>query len=269
MELGISTHTYAWAIGVTGYAPPINPMGAFELLETARKQNISLIQFADNLPLHQLSDAELNKLNEVARKWKICLQVGIRGTSPDMLQTYLELALRFSSPIVRAIITDSDIQLGESNIAQVLKNYEQQKVILAIENHGLQTTEQLIGLFKRLDSPSIGCCLDTVNSFSALEAPDKVIRDLSPYAVCLHVKDFEIKRIDHQMGFVITGTPAGSGRLDIDFAINSLADRSENMGAILELWTPFTNTIEETIKLEANWAQQSLKYLRQKLNRIP
>jgi hypothetical protein len=37
--------------------------------------------------------------------------------------------------------------------------------------------------------------------------------------------------------------------------------------AILEQWTPPEETIEETIEKEARWAEQSIKYLKNILNK--
>ena len=57
--------------------------------------------------------------------------------------------------------------------------------------------------------------MDTVNSFSALDSPDRVAEDLVPYLSNLHIKDFDITRVDHQMGFIVLGKPAGYGKLNI------------------------------------------------------
>ena len=64
-------------------------------------------------------------------------------------------------------------------------------------------------LSRRSQLPYVGICLDTVNSFGSLEGPEVVIETLAPYTVNLHIKDFDIRRTDHNMGFTIFGTPAG------------------------------------------------------------
>ena len=38
----------------------------------------------------------------------------------------------------------------------------------------------------------------------------------------LHVKEFTIHRVDHQLGFVIEGCPAGQGRLDVPWLLREL-----------------------------------------------
>jgi 3-oxoisoapionate decarboxylase len=261
MKLGLSTYTLTWSIGVPGYDPPLKPLSAVGLLELAKRFNISLVQIADNIALHEQSTDELNQLKQCAHDLQIELEIGTRGTDPQHLLKYLEICRLLDARIFRTLITTPDMEQAKQQFRQVLPEFEKAGVTIAVENHGLHTTSQLIDLFESLNSPNIGSCLDTVNSFSALEAPDKVIQDLVPYIVNLHIKDFEIKRVDHQMGFVVLGTAAGSGRLDIPALLNSIVNSGKNPNAILELWTPYTHSVEETIHKEIDWLNQSLEYL--------
>jgi sugar phosphate isomerase/epimerase len=89
-----------------------------------------------------------------------------------------------------------------------------------------------------------------------------VVERLAPYALNLHVKDFTISRVDGQMGFSVEGAPAGRGRLDVPRLLERLAAAGRDVNAILELWTPRQAGLEETIAREAEWASQSLSYLR-------
>jgi len=108
----------------------------------------------------------------------------------------------------------------------------------------------------------VGICLDTVNSFGALEGPETVVETLGPWTVNLHVKDFAIERVSHAMGFVVEGKPAGRGRLNVPWLLEKLRALGRDPNAILELWTPPGATLEETIAREAEWAEDSIKYLR-------
>lgn len=166
---------------------------------------------------------------------------------------------------MRTLITEADITKAEEEIRQVLPQFINAEVVIGIENHGLHKTKQLIQLFDNINSSNLGCCLDTVNSFGALEAPDRVIEDLIPYIVNLHIKDFDIQRIDHQMGFQVIGTPAGSGRLNMNEVILKLNKAKKTPTAILELWTPYSSSVEETIQKEQTWFKQSLDYLQKLL----
>ncbi|WP_373229339.1 sugar phosphate isomerase/epimerase family protein [Cohnella sp.] len=262
MVLGLSSYTLTWSVGVPGYAAPTKRLTALDLIELTHQLGYKLIQLADNIPLHNKSKEELRQLRETAERLGVIIEVGTRGSLPKHLLKYLAIAKYFKADLVRTLITIADIAEAEEQLQSVLPSYEAAGVTLAVENHGLHTTKQLIQLFENLNSPFIGCCLDTVNSFGALESPDFVIDQLLPYMVNLHVKDFDIQRIDHQMGYMVLGTAAGSGRLDIPRLADKLRSQQKKAHAILELWTPFTETVDKTVELELKWMKQSLEYLK-------
>ena len=263
MKLGLSTYTLTWSVGVPGYARPQQALTAEALVKLARSHGLNLLQIADNLPLHLRTEDELLRLKRTADEHGVELEVGTRGTEPELLLRYLAIAGTLGSAIVRTIVTTPDLAAAESQIREVLPAYEAADVVLAVENHGLHTTGQLVQLFQNLNHAHVGCCLDTVNSFGALEAPEHVIRALSPYLVNLHIKDFDIRRVDHMMGFEILGTPAGAGRLDIpQLKAIIAANGKAGVNAILELWTPYANSVEDTIAVERDWMERSIAYLR-------
>jgi sugar phosphate isomerase/epimerase len=112
-----------------------------------------------------------------------------------------------------------------------------------------------------------GICLDTVNSIGALEGPEVVVDTLGPLTVNLHVKDFRIARAPHGMGFVVEGTPAGLGMLDVPWLLDAIGGNGREVNAILELWTPPEATVDATIAKESAWAEQSITYLQAALAR--
>lgn len=89
-----------------------------------------------------------------------------------------------------------------------------------------------------------------------------MVNGLIPHTVNLHLKDFDIRRVDHQMGFVITGTPAGSGRLNIPDLLERVSKNGWNANVILELWPPYEESVEQAIRTEQSWLKQSIRYLR-------
>lgn len=262
MKLGLSTYTMTWSIGVPGYEPPADPLTADGLIRLAHECGLELVQIADNIPLHLMSEEELRSLRATADDLGVTIEIGTRGTNPEHLLLYLQIARKLRSGLVRTIITIPDADQACAELQQVLPAFAEAGITLAVENHGLQTTGQLVQLFQKLDSPFVGSCLDTVNSFGALEGPALVIERLMPYLVNLHIKDFDIQRVDHQMGFVILGTPAGEGRLDLPDLVKKARQRGRDVNAILELWTPYTGSVEQTIALEHEWLKKSLDNLR-------
>jgi sugar phosphate isomerase/epimerase len=150
-------------------------------------------------------------------------------------------------------------------IKSVLPEFAGAGVSIAIENHDRFRTWELIGIIEEIGSPNVGICLDTANSFGALECPGQIVTALGPYALNVHVKDFTITRIRNGMGFTILGRPAGQGMLDIDMVLRKLAEGGRNPDVVLEQWTPFDSTIEKTAAMEDEWAVIGIAYLKEKI----
>lgn len=264
-KLGIGTYAYAWAIGVSGYDTP-NLMDVFQFIETVDNHGVKVAQIADNIPLHELSSEQLTQLKSLADDKGISLEVGTRGITADHLNIYIAIALQLSSPILRVVVDTNDHHPSPDEVINLLQPqlqaFEEANIILAIENHDRFPAQTLVKIMQTLDSPYVGICLDTVNSFGSLEGPAYVIEKLAPYVVNLHVKDFSIARHDHNMGFTLIGTPAGQGMLDTAWVMQQLDKYGRDYNAILELWPPPENTIQATIAKEHQWAGQSISYLR-------
>jgi sugar phosphate isomerase/epimerase len=105
-------------------------------------------------------------------------------------------------------------------------------------------------------------CLDTVNSFGSLEGPAVVVETLGRYVVNLHVKEFVIRRMSHNMGFVISGAPAGQGMLDVPWLLAKLRGYGREFNAIIETWLAPESSMAATVAQEADMTQQSVTYLR-------
>lgn len=265
MRLGISSWTYAWAIGVPGH-PPEHPMAAESLLDKAAELGVHLVQVADNLPLDRLSPPELDTFEKRASELDVSIEVGTRGIGHDNLRTYLKLAELLGSPILRVVIDTADHHPTPDEVVDIIKpiipEFERADVCLAIENHDRFSARVLARIIERIGSGYVGICLDTVNSFGALEGPGVVLEALGPLVVNLHVKDFTIFRASHSMGFKVEGRPAGQGRLNVPWLLEKLGGLGLDPNAILELWTPHEETLPATIAKEETWAVASVEYLR-------
>ena len=267
MKLGIGSYAYAWAIGgITGQRPA-KPMDAMTFLRRAAALDVHLVQIADNLPLHTLSDPALDALLKEAGRLGVAIEVGTRGIQHDTLCTYLRIAGRAGSRILRTVIDTADDHPPLAEVVErlraVMPPFERAGVTLALENHDRFKARELVEILRRVDSANLGVCLDTVNSFGALEGPEVVVETLGPYVVNLHLKDFSIRRADFAMGFVVEGTPAGQGRLNVPRLLDRLRGLSrEDFNVILELWPAPEADIEATVRKEDAWAVASVAYLR-------
>lgn len=264
MKLGISTYTYMWSIGFEG-ARPSRPLTALDLLERARSLGVQVVQIGPNLPLDRLPGAELERIVRQAQEWNIELELGMRGLEPEHVARQARLSRRIGSTLLRTVpeIGGETPRADElvRVIRQCLPTLEVNHVQLGVENGKIPASE-LRDALEEVNSPLVGVVLDTVNSLAISEGWKYVAEVLAPYTMCLHYKDFIIRRVWHMMGFVCEGCPAGQGLVDADWLFTILRASRYDFNVILELWPPEQSTLEETIALEQTWAELSVRFLR-------
>lgn len=264
MKLGLGSYAFAWAIGVPGHRPP-QPMDAFGLLDTAARLGAQVVQYADNLSLTELGEAELDRLIRAARARHLDLEVGTRGIQHGQLLRALAVARQAGAPFVRVVLDQGEDrpspQEAVARLRPLRAAFEGAGVKLGIENHDRFSARTFAALVERLGVEWTGIVLDTVNSLGTAEGTAEVVQALAPYTLNLHVKDFTVRRVGHQMGFVVEGAPAGQGLLDVPSVLSALQASGRDVNAILELWPPPQGTLADTIALERAWAETSVRYL--------
>jgi len=274
MQLGIASWSVPWSIGVPEYPRPRRPLDAIGLLEKAVEANVAVVQIADNLPLHELTDSELDRLRQAACKRGLTLEAGTRGLEPEHLARYIAIANRIGARVLRTVLSGSlcgadQIVAAETALRHVLPILERQGVTLALENNEAFSAAEFAGIIRRMASPRLGICLDTANSLGRPELLETVVEHLAEFAVVLHAKDYDIRRIDTRMGFSVVGKPAGGGRVDFDWVLAQLCRHGRTrISVIVEHWPPFAGTIEETVRLEEEWLSTSVRFLRAKLSAL-
>ena len=266
MKTGISSYTYTWAIGVPGHEPQ-TPLDTTGLLQKAIDNSLSVVQIADNLPLHLLGNEKLEELCNMASRSGIELEAGARGLTHESLASYVEIARIIKARILRFVIDGAGYEPEPRQVVTIIKSFlrllEKHNIILALENHDRFPSSTFREMMQSINHPSLGICLDSVNSLGIAEGLETVVENLAPYTVNLHVKDFSIKRIDHKMGFIVEGVPAGKGFLDLPSILSKLKPWNKCHSAIIELWTPPEASISQTIEKEDLWAIESIQYLKQ------
>lgn len=264
MQLGLSTYSLPWAIGLQHFGAL--PDAALALLQMAHNYQIQVVQFGDNLPLHQLAHEDLKKLEQTAAGLNVRMEVGARGLKPDHLCQYLSIAQQFRSPFLRIVVDEEGYEPSVSEVITILKNllppFQEAGVVLALENHDRFPAAIIKEIIEKTDPVWVGVCLDTANSLGANEGTGEVVRMLAPYTVNLHVKDIAIRRVKTKMGFLVEGCAAGSGMLDIPKIIDQLKPFGRCNTATLEVWSNAAQTPQQTIEQEGAWVAQSIVYLK-------
>jgi sugar phosphate isomerase/epimerase len=263
MKLGISSYTYNWWAGVPGYPLPADPLTPEALLDRAEALGVGVVQIADNLPLDRASADRLAVSNRHAG---IEIEIGTRGILPENLLPYLDIAGILGCTLIRTLLDSDGHHPDESEavrrLREIAPEFERAEVTLAIENHDRFRAATLRRIIDSTASSSVGICLDTANSLGCGEGIETVLDYLVEVAVNVHIKDFTVQRLPHGKGFLVTGTPAGQGMLGVPRLLERLDSANRNCNCILELWSPPEPGIDESIRKEIRWAEESLRYLR-------
>ena len=265
MKLGISSYTYPWSVGVGDEIPAVR-LTPFDLLARAQALNVRVLQLADGLDLHTLSHSTLDAILHKAQVMDIALEVGTRATNKEDLLAYIAIAQCLRSPFLRVVMRTTDCLLSAAEsvslINNVLPELERANVILAIETHESVTAKQLRGIIEATSTKWVGVCFDTANSLGCFETAEVVWAELKDYVVNFHAKDVTVNRYGRGLGFIIAGSPAGQGKLDLAGLINAARALPRKVNVILEHWVPAEQTLEETMHKEQRWAVESIAYLR-------
>lgn len=265
MMLGISSFTYGWSVGVP-HQMPEHPMSVFDLVGRAIDLGATCLQIGDNLPLHSLQDADRRALKALLTDHNIRLEVGARGLTEHHLMHYIDIAAYYGSPLLRFVVDGKRYEPSPDTIVKIIRGalseLHDARVTLGIENHDRFKASELSAVLNAVDDAAVGICLDTVNSLGAGEALGQVAGELARHTVNLHIKDFVIRRVPHNMGFQVTGAPAGQGMLSIPALLDQLVPYDRCQSAVLEQWVTPEDSLTETIRKEERWAFESMQYLR-------
>ena len=265
MKLGIGSYAFAWNIGVPGLIPE-HPMDVFEFVKTASNLGAEVVQIADNLPLHGMEDRKIQQLIKVCSRLGLSAEIGTRGLQVDRVKQYLKIAQRFDSPFLRLVVDDVGFEPSLDQIIRdvrlLLPVMQQRGVMLAIENHDRFKVKELVQIIEATDPQLVGICLDTANSLGAGEGIEEAMRYLAPFTVNLHVKDFVVDRVPSNMGFTVSGCPAGEGVIDVPSLLRRLSKNQNFFSVTLELWSDLMSDIEQTTAREHRWAAKSMTYLK-------
>src|SRR5688572_23624280 len=136
MQLGLSSYTFGWAVGVRGHEPA-QPLDEHGLLDKCRAHNVKLLQVGDNLPLHTFDAARLDTLASRAVREGVQLEVGARRLTVERVADYAAIARRLDAKLIRFVIDDADYHPSPAAVTEILR--ESATVLdgltLGIENH--------------------------------------------------------------------------------------------------------------------------------------
>jgi sugar phosphate isomerase/epimerase len=161
---------------------------------------------------------------ELKRRCRIVKELGM-----DMLRTgYGGLKVessRFLKPRAAARAQKEDYVAAMRKCAEIL---EEEEVFLAVENHIDFTGKEQADLLDAIDSPFVGCAMDTANGVCVFSDPDDDIAALAPYTLTTHMKDYAVVQevLPGRIPFMATSVAVGEGIIDFPRAVHLFAKYS-------------------------------------------
>ena len=238
-RFGVGSYTWPWAARAKTLTPQV-------IAQRALAAGLDTIQLCDNILLAGLQPGDFPK--------GLTIELGTRGLAS--VPETLELAARLSTPLLRLVIDTHKQEPEPDEIIETVRGFlpqlSAQNCTLAIENHDRLSAKTLAMIVQTINSPHVGICLDTANSIGAGEGLETVLHHLAKHTVCLHLKDIQMRRVSHLMGFDVFGCEPGAGIVDFAAMLAQMTDHCQSV--ILEQWPP-------EAAVEEAWAQTGIKIL--------
>jgi 3-oxoisoapionate decarboxylase len=263
-RIGLSSYAFFWQLSdkVT------EPLTIHQALERTAAMGVDLFQICDYAPLETMSDTKIKDVRATADSLGIALEVGTKGIHPGHLRKFLHIADILGAPLLRTMFNVPGHTPTADDAAaiftEVLPEFEAAGVRIAVETYEQVPTARILDVVRRVDSPWLGICSDPANTVAALEMPREVIDAVAPYVLNMHIKDFAFSRKEGWVGFTYSGAPLGEGLLDYDHMVRTIRPKERNINQIVEHWLPWQDSEDATIRLENQWTQQSIDFLRSK-----
>ena len=240
------------------------------VIDTVRAHGLDALQVCENARPLEISSQAWDAALAHASDAGIEIQLGCKTTNLEVFRAYLDRAAELPSRLLRLVFeeesgTAPDRNAVERFLEKASPLLEKQGVRLAIENHFDVPSEVLAAVVAPYPESLIGFCIDTANSLRNFESPRQVLQLLGARALCYHLKDFEVA--GDKLGFRVSGAPLGSGKLELDAALDHVLARKPAAGVFIENWVPSTGVWEDDVREDERWLRLSAESLRAALER--
>ena len=290
MLLGL--HTYSLYLHGIGQAwadftlPWPRQLTTFELFDLAVDLGLDGLHLDDGV-LESLEPAYLRKVNAAAGEHGLYLEynfsmdmggmgIGIQHDLDEAIATAKSLGadiVKVSMDLIRPRPVSGS--RFHPDVLEQMKSFaarltasapaaEDAGIRIAVENHCDSFSEEILWLLDRVNHPSVGACIDTVNALMVMEDPIQAIENLAPRAFTNHFRD---DRIEFQRyGFKLTGTAVGEGDIDMKRAYDIIKNRStmRRINIETEMDIPL-DSMEKALQMEKDTIQRSIRYCREVL----
>lgn len=274
MELGLGSYAFRWAVGTPAFRPT-TPLSLVGMVDSTAELGCTLLQIADSAALEALDAEGRAALRQHAAAAGVRLQTGTSGLTESRMRMHLEIARDLEADIVRVVLDADGVHPDEDECVRVLSSvatdFADAGITIAIENHFLTPSTEIVSIIERVHSAAVGVCLDTANSIMVQEWPAKTVELLAPHAVNMHLKDYAVESDQNGVGGHVVGRRLAEGWLDISAVLDAVAHadrrRDGRLGVIIEQWMPLAHDEIATLESERSGREANVTSAREILSR--
>lgn len=263
MKVGTTSFGFRYLLLDRTLAPPLE-----EIVERTRVCGLRVLQICENARPLELSGTEWRSLLRYADDAGIEIQLGCKTLDGNVLEQYLARAADMPRRFLRVVFEDErGAPPTRAAVERLLEAawpaLERAGTRLAIENHFDVPSRMLAEVAQAYPASQVGFCVDTANSLRNFEPPELVMELLGPRAYCYHLKDFRVEGT--LLGFTVGGAPLGSGRMNLDWILDTILATNPQGELFLENWVPATGARDQDIHEDQRWLRLSLETLESRL----
>lgn len=242
-------------------------MTAVEVLKLGIAHGARVVRFADDMRVHELTDAELDALRGRADGAGCALEARMQGFDPAMADRHAAIARRLGAGIVRIAHGAADAAADREVLVRELRAASRDAhgagARIAVEDRLGFPSSDLVALLEAVDDDGIGVCLDVGNSICAGGWPQETARLLAPRTIALHLADRTFRPDPHGVGFHVEGAPFGQGDTDAAAVLAAPPDRPTSV--IREHRLPWRGSPIVTTGAQRKWTPVGPRALRRVL----
>lgn len=198
--------------------------------------------------------AHIRKVGAYIRERGMFVELAARGTEYEHLRELLTVAKLVGAKTIRTFVMSGGgystgnlggtfeqerfFQAGE-DLKRIVPLLEEYDIQLAIENHELETGQEIRRLVEAVDSPRVGVLFDVGNPMMAWEEPQEALEEILPYLKSTHIKDHIV--CEHEGEPVVCGAALGEGNIDLEAIVGRICQEGSLEHLILEMCNPYAS----------------------------
>ncbi len=231
MKLGLETEAYHLLF-------QHRKMDIFDFIEQTWRLGLDGVEI-NIIPDHNLNpefgvlDSDdpvyLARVKDAIQSRNLYCELDTKRTDKASLMKAIEIAIAIGADVIRTYIPVDEfdplnVEPVIEDIKQIIPTLKKHRIKLALENHELETADDIVNIVKAVDSIWFGAHYDVGNSMMVWEEPVEALKKMAPYTYCTHFKDHIVTM--HNDELVVCGVPIGEGSIDIEECFLQLIENS-------------------------------------------